>query len=115
MARHDPARSPYPLLTADQVERIYGLTDELRLHRDWVVVPLMAKEPGLEMMMPDGKLLIRAPYGDRFGAWFDGLQERLGRLNLSPVPRNDPLDPHPRLAPKRQGGPPSGRERPPGG
>ncbi len=81
------------VLTASQVERVYALTDEIGLHRDWVVVPLNAAEEGRELLMPDGKLLVRPPGGDRFDGWFAGLRERLLGLELSRVPRRHEDDP----------------------
>jgi hypothetical protein len=83
------------LLTAEQVERIYRVTDQLGLHRDWVVVPLNAAEESLEMLHPDGKLLLRAPRG-QFEAWLLGLRDRLEQLDLGRAARrwqNDPKFP----------------------
>ena len=60
------------LLTAEQVERIYQVTDRLSIHRDWVVVPLNAAEDGAELMQPDGKILLRPPGGEQFEPWLTG-------------------------------------------
>ena len=81
------------LLAAEQVERIYRITDELDLHRDWVVVPLNAAEEGLETLQPDGKLLLRAPRTDRFELWLWSLPERLKQLDLGRIPRREVRDP----------------------
>ena len=81
------------LLTADQVERIYRVTDRLDLHRDWVVVPLNAASEGLEMLHPDGKLLLRPPAGEPFEPWLRGLEDRLRRLDLGRIPRREEQDP----------------------
>ena len=81
------------LLTADQVERIYRVTDQLDLHRDWVVVPLNVADEGLVMMQPDGKLLLRAPGGDRFELWLRELPDRLQELDLGRTPRREVWDP----------------------
>lgn len=81
------------LLTSEQVERVYRVTDLLDLHRDWVVVPLMAADPPVELVMVDGKVLIRPPSGDRFEPWLAGLGERLRSLDLSRVPRRAENDP----------------------
>jgi hypothetical protein len=88
----------WALLTASQVDRIYRLTDTLRLHRDWVVVPLRSHETGLELLQPDGKLLIHPPFGEQFEPWFLGLKERLEGLPLGEIPRMDDLDPKASLA-----------------
>jgi hypothetical protein len=79
------------LLTAEQIERIYRVTDELDLHRDWVVVPINAADDGLEMMHPDGKLLLRPPGGAAFERWLEELPDRLERLGR--VPRKEEQDP----------------------
>ena len=81
------------LLTAEQVERICRVTDDLDLHRDWVVVPLNVADEGLEMLHPDGKLLLRAPGGDRFEPWLQGLPDRLPELDLGRTPRREEQDP----------------------
>ena len=81
------------LLTADQVERIYRVTDGLELHRDWVVVPLNAADEGLEMLHPDGKLLLRPPRGERFEPWLATLRGRLEQMELGRLPRREESDP----------------------
>lgn len=73
------------LLTPEQIAEIYTLTDDLGLHRNAVIVPLRARDKeqeGLEMIMPDGRVLIRPPGGPRFAGWFEGLQNRLEALDL---------------------------------
>ena len=81
------------LLTDDQVARITRVTDQLDLHPDWVVVPLNVADEGLEMMQPDGKVLIRAPGGAAFEPWLAGLRGRLERLDLGRTPRREEQDP----------------------
>ncbi len=75
------------ILTEAQVRRILEATDGFRLARDPVVVPLAALEGGLEKILPDGKLLVRAPGGAAFEPWLAGLRARLGKLDLSRTPR----------------------------
>lgn len=82
------------VLTAEQVEKVYQVTDALLLNRDWVVVPLVGAPAGLEMVLPDGKLLIRPVGGEGFGAWFGGLKERLGSLDLDRALRASQLERH---------------------
>jgi hypothetical protein len=69
------------------------VTDGLELHRDWVVVPLNAAEEGLELVMPDGKVLIRAPGGTAFEPWLKDLPRRLAALDLRATPRRTEDDP----------------------
>jgi hypothetical protein len=82
------------VLTEAQVAKIYELTDSLLLNRDWVVVPLVGSSEGLEMLMPDGKILIRPAGGLRFDAWFSGLKGRLESLDLSRALRASQLERH---------------------
>jgi hypothetical protein len=81
------------LLTEEQVERIYRVTDDLDLSRDWVVVPLNEAEEPVELLHPDGKLLIRPPRGAAFEPWILGLRERLERLDLGRAARREENDP----------------------
>jgi hypothetical protein len=81
------------ILSAEDVERVYRVSDELRLHRDWVVVPINCSADGLELQMPDGKLLLRPPGGEKFKIWLEGLRRRLEDLDLNRVPRNHVDDP----------------------
>jgi hypothetical protein len=82
------------VLTESQVQRVYDLTDALLLNRDWVVVPLVGSPHGIEMLMPDGKVLIRPPGAGAFDAWFAGLKPRLESLDLSRALRASQLERH---------------------
>ncbi len=82
------------VLSAEQVERVYRLTDSLLLNRDWVVVPLRSSGAGLEMAMPDGKILVRPPAGPAFEPWFAGLRSRLEALDLDRALRASQLERH---------------------
>lgn len=82
------------VLTDAQVRKVYELTDSLLLNRDWVVVPLVGSAQGLEMVMPDGKILIRPAAGDGFEAWFSDLKTRLESLDISRALRASQLERH---------------------
>jgi hypothetical protein len=82
------------VLTQAQVQKVYELTDALLLNRDWVVVPLVGAPQGLEMLMPDGKILVRPAGGDRFDSWFADLKTRLESLDLSRALRASQLERH---------------------
>lgn len=69
-------------VTPEQIERIHQVTDTFGLFRDAVVVPLVGRDPGMEQILPDGKLLIRPPSGKAFEAWYGGLADRLADLDL---------------------------------
>jgi hypothetical protein len=80
------------VLSAEQVDRVYRVTDALLLNRDWVVVPLRGSPEGLELLLPDGKVLIRPPAGPAFEAWFAGLPGRLEALDLDRALRASRLE-----------------------
>ena len=82
------------VLSEAQVRKVYELTDALMLNPDWVVVPLVGAPQGMEMLMPDGKVLIRPAGGDAFDAWFSGLKTRLDSLDLSRALRASQLERH---------------------
>jgi hypothetical protein len=82
------------VLTEAQVAKVYELTDGLLLNRDWVVVPLVGSVQGMEMLMPDGKVLIRPASGGQFDAWFADLKIRLESLDLSRALRASQLERH---------------------
>lgn len=82
------------VLTEAQVRKVYDLTDALLLNRDWVVVPLVGSDHGLEMLMPDGKVLIRPAGGPGFESWFADLKTRLESLDLSRALRASQLERH---------------------
>lgn len=81
------------LLTRGQVDRIYEVTDSLLLHRGWITIPLPATEVGSVAVMPDGKILISAPSGERFSLWIEGLRARLLSMDLSRTQRADQPEP----------------------
>ena len=81
------------LLTATDVERIYHITDQMQLHRDWVVVPLNCANDAFEIVQPDGKLLLRPPGGELLDSWIDGLADRLSEIDLSRTVRLGMADP----------------------
>ncbi|HZE98021.1 MAG TPA: hypothetical protein VE981_13410 [Planctomycetota bacterium] len=82
------------VLTEAQVHKVYELTDGLLLNRDWVVVPLIGSLDGLEMLMPDGKILIRPPGLAKFEPWFAGLKTRLESMDISRALRASQLERH---------------------
>jgi len=82
------------VLSEAQVRKVYELTDALMLNPDWVVVPLVGAPQGMEMLMPDGKVLIRPAGGEAFDAWFSGLKTRLDALDLSRALRASQLERH---------------------
>jgi|SRR5579872_4490559 len=82
------------LLSTEDLERIFRVTDALLLHRDWVIVPIDAALEGHECQQPDGKIIIHAPVQGRFEDWLKNLRRRLQALDLGRVPRPDVDDPN---------------------
>jgi hypothetical protein len=80
-------------LSAGDVERIYRITDSLDLPRDWVIVPLDVIPIPVELIQPDGKLLIHPPEQGAFESWMEGLASRLSTLDLGRCPRRSEEDP----------------------
>jgi hypothetical protein len=81
------------VLTAQQIDRVLDITDDLNLHRNWVIVPLYAAREGVEMVQPDGKLLIRTADEPHFESWLGGLRRRLELMDLGKVARSNNPDP----------------------
>lgn len=75
------------MLTPEQIARIYEVVDRFQLNRDWVVVPLAGSKEPSERVLPDGKILVKAPFGEAFEPWFKDLEGRLGDLDLSRTAR----------------------------
>jgi len=81
------------ILTPEQVGQVYDVTDALALNRNWVVVPLAAREHPSVTVMPDGKILISPPVGESFDSWLGELRGRLTALDLSRTPRSSQHEP----------------------
>lgn len=75
------------ILTPAQIDRVHEVTDTFMLNRDAVVIPLVASDSPEELILPDGKLLIRPPAGKAFKKWLVGLGDRLDLLPLQRTPR----------------------------
>jgi hypothetical protein len=80
---YDGTMAGYPCMSSNQMKA------STMLYCDWdqVVIPLVGAVSGMEMLMPDGKLLVRPPAGADFDPWFAGLAERLANMDLSRVKR----------------------------
>ncbi|MDP6958310.1 MAG: hypothetical protein QF645_05790 [Planctomycetota bacterium] len=77
------------MLTPEQIDKVHEVTDTFRLDRDAVVIPMVASDSPEELVLPDGKLLIRPPAGKAFRRWVAGLGDRLELLPLQRTRRND--------------------------
>jgi hypothetical protein len=81
------------VLSAEDIERVFRVTDKLQIHRDWVILPVDCAPEGKERVMPDGNLLLHAPGRGSFEAWLAELPGRLRDLDLSRTRRADEEDP----------------------
>ena len=75
------------MVTPEQIERLYRLTDEFGLLRDAVIVPLEAAPEGKVLVLPDGKVVLRPPAGEAFEGWFIGLRRELEATDFSRTPK----------------------------
>jgi hypothetical protein len=80
------------IISQTQIDQIWALTDHHYIDRDVVIIPLVSSENGMEMVLPDGKLLIRPPGQSGFQSWFNGLAARLASLDLRKIRKA--LPPH---------------------
>tara|TARA_B100002003_G_scaffold216355_1_gene215837 strand:+ start:96 stop:338 length:243 start_codon:yes stop_codon:yes gene_type:complete len=76
------------MLTPEQIDKVHEVTDTFMLNRDAVVIPMVASDSPEELVLPDGKLLIRPPAGRAFRRWVEGLGDRLELLPLQRTRRN---------------------------
>ena len=84
------------VLKAEEVVRIYRVTDRLGLHRMWVVVPLRRSPAERVIVEPDGKLFVEVPEGAPFDEWLAGFEAKLEKMDLARVPRGE--EPQPSFA-----------------
>lgn len=75
------------MLTPEQIDRIYDVAASLQINLDWVVVPMAGSPDAEERVLPDGKILVKAPPGEAFEPWYAGLKSRLEALDLSRTAR----------------------------
>jgi hypothetical protein len=67
------------MLTQREMERIFEITDRLAIHRESLVVPLAARDPGRVRRTPGGKIEIVLHARDPEG-FFARLEAELGKL-----------------------------------
>jgi hypothetical protein len=67
-------------VTIREIERIFGVTDRLGIHRESLVIPLAARHPGRVRRRPDGKLEIVVESEGSFDDWLGGLEGEIRRL-----------------------------------
>lgn len=67
------------MVTQREMERIFEVTDRLQIHRESLVVPLGARDPGRVRRMPGGKVEIVVDARDP-EAFLAGLEAALAAL-----------------------------------
>lgn len=67
------------MITQREMERIFEVTDRLQIHRESLVVPLGARDPGRVRRMPGGKIEIVVDAQDP-EAFLAGLEGALAAL-----------------------------------
>lgn len=67
------------MVTQREMERIFRITDRLEIHRESVVVPLAALDPGRVRRTPAGKIEIVVDARDPEG-FFERLEAELRKL-----------------------------------
>ena len=73
------AEAMLEIVTQREMERIFGITDALGIHRESVVVPLGPRDPGRVRKTPAGKFEIVADARD-FEGWLASLAAQLQAL-----------------------------------
>lgn len=64
-------------VTFAQINRILELTDELKLNREWVEIPLTASSPGEIHKLPNGKIEIIVDADTPFEEWLIAARRRI--------------------------------------
>jgi hypothetical protein len=65
--------------------KILELTDSLNLHRESVLIPLVAGDEGSVTILPNQRLRIVVPKNKPFDEWLLELKTQLKNMNLSTV------------------------------
>ena len=64
-------------VTIAEIERIFGVTDRMGIHREMLVIPLLPRHPGRVRRMPHGKLEIVVDSEADFDSWLAGLEAEI--------------------------------------
>ena len=72
-------------VTPEYIMRILELTDSLNLHRESVVIPLVAEGYGDVAILPDQRLRITVPANRPFDEWIVELRGKLSNMDLSAI------------------------------
>ena len=61
-------------VTIREIERIFGVTDAMGIHREKVVIPLRPRHPGRVRALPGGRIEIVVEAEGSFEDWVTGLE-----------------------------------------
>jgi hypothetical protein len=77
------------VLGPQEIRRILGVTDSLRIHRESVSVPLATRGEGSLRLTESSRVEIVAPATGDFDAWLEALPQKLASLDLARVRSSD--------------------------
>ena len=66
-----------------QINRILELTDELKLDREWIEIPLAASSPGNIRKLSNGKIEIVVDADVPFDEWLAAARQRIQQVSGS--------------------------------
>jgi hypothetical protein len=66
-------------VTIREIQAIFEITDRLGIHRESLVIPLGARQPGRVRQMPGGRIEIVVDSGMDFAAWLQGLEGEIAK------------------------------------
>ena len=70
------------MVTIVEIEKIFGVTDPLGIHREALVIPLMPRHPGRVRKLPNGKFEIVVDARADFDEWLPWLEAELRALGV---------------------------------
>ncbi len=70
------------VVTPNQMNRIFVVTDAMSIHREGIIVPLGPEGSG-SVRLVGNKVEVTVPAGGDFDDWIAGLRDRIAELDLS--------------------------------
>ena len=64
-------------VTFQQINQILELTDDLKINREWVEIPLATESPGAVRRLDNGKLEIVVDANVPFDEWMSALESKI--------------------------------------
>ena len=76
---------PEGIITMQDMNVIFAVTDAMGIHRESVSVELTKEDPGAIGKNPAGKIEITVPESGTIGEFAQRLQSELGKMGYTPV------------------------------